>query len=185
MVAVVPHLTVVVGCPGSGKLRYLLALEQDGEIQEHLEDYLEKLFDLEQNLRLLKLSLQAGCRIGISGQSFREIYRRRLLEFGLEKVSGLEIEWVFFELNPKACLENIIKEGLLGDALAQERVLSVLATAERPALYLPRKAKVLPVLSREVTEREIAEFFRRYDFGPTRISVETKIHQYLGLDRAN
>jgi hypothetical protein len=185
MVAVVPHLTVVVGCPGSGKTRYLLALEKDGVIQERLEDYLEKLLDLEQNIRRLKLSLQAGCRIGISGQSFLELYRRRLLELGLEKVSGLEIEWVFFELNPKACLENIIKEGLVGKGLAKERVLSVLENAERPASYLPRKVKVLPVVGEEVSEQEIAEFFRRYDFGPGKVDVKRKIQRYLRPESAS
>ena len=185
MVAVVPHLTVVGGCPGSGKTRYLRRMMEDGLIREHLEDYLEKLLDLEQNLNELKRSLQMGCRIGISGQSFREVYRRRLLEKGLESVPGLKIEWVFFELNPKACLENIIKDGLVGKGLAKERVLSVLEIAENSAYNIPRKAKVLLVVGREVTQQDLAKFFRRYDFGPARKDVETKIHRYLRPDSAS
>ena len=182
MVAVVPHLTVVVGCPGSGKTRHLLGLQQDGSIQEHLEDYLEELLVFERNLRLLKLSLQMGCRIGICGQSFRELYRRRLLENGLRDVPGLEIEWVFFEFDPKSCLENIIKDGLSGKELAKERVLFVLGIAERPAIGAPKDAKILPVIGQAVNDREIVRFFRKNDFGPDQDEVLRRVRRYLGQE---
>ena len=182
MIAVVPRLTVAVGCPGSGKTRHLLGLQHDGSIQEHLEDYLEELLDFERNLRLLKLSLQMGCRIGICGQSFREPYRRRLLENGLKDVPGLEVEWIVFELNPRACLENIIKDGLAGRGYPVERVLCVLGVSERSAYDLPKDAKILPVIGQVVNDREIVRFFRKYDFGPNKDEVLRKVRRHLGQE---
>jgi hypothetical protein len=182
MVAVVPHLTVVAGCPGSGKTRHLLGLKEEGSIQEHLEGYLEGLLDFERNLRLLKLSLQMGCRIGISGQSFLEPYRRRLLENGLRDVPGLEIEWVFFEFDPKSCLENIIKDGLAGKEFARERVRRVLDIAERSAPEVPRNATIVPVVGRVVNDREIVRFFRTHDFGPDQDEVLKKVRKHLGQE---
>ncbi len=182
MVAAVPHLTVVVGCPGSGQTGHLLALKEDGSIQEHLEDYLENLLDFERNLRLLRLSLQMGCRIGICGRSFFERYRRRLLENGLRDVEGLELEWVYFEVDPRACLENIIKGGLAGDGKAKDDILRLLEVAEQPAPDIPAGATVLPVAGQVLNDREIVRFFRTHDFGPDRDDVVKRVRKHLGQE---
>lgn len=124
--------TIIVGLPGSGKTTYARNTYRTLPLFDDIS--------VSGDLPLLEAALERGehC-IVVEPLACLEGIRDTLTNW--MKKRGFELEWEFFENNPKACMDNVMKRTTQGDL----RKVSDFIRYTTKDYYIPEGAKIIPV----------------------------------------